>query len=481
MIEYNDRSSAWWIKDSYSEKEIQELVQWGLNHFWMQNHQMADLVAPDGYRVMVKGRGCHIYDINGHRYIDGLAGLFLKNIGHYWPEVAEAVREQMLTLTYANSGAYSTIPGILLAKKIAELTDHAMTRVFFCGGGAEAVEIAVKMARQYRYMSGKHKATKIISRRGQYHGSTYATMSIGNHGNSSSGMFEPLMHGSFQVDPPYCYRCPWGFENKTRFDCCMLSVRALENVILGEGPDTIAAFIATPIPNGSQIPSKEYWPDVIELCDKYDIPIIADEVICGFGRLGTWFGMERFGITPDIMTIAKGLTSGELPAGGVVATKEIAAAFDSIDEPESFFSHGVTFGGHPVAMAAGLKNVEIIEREGLVQNSAVIGDYLYEKALNILQENHPSVGFVGGGMGLLMNIELVQNRKSKERFPGGFNGGFAKRLTELMRARGLAVRAGDSIVLAPPLTFTKELVDETIDIIDEALFQIEKEYPVKIG
>ena len=481
MIEYNDQSSAWWIKDSYDENEIEQLVQWGLSHFWMQNHQMSDLVAPDGYRVMVRGKGCHIYDINGNRYIDGLAGLFLKNIGHHWPEVADAVKEQMLSLTYANSGAYSTVPGILLAKKISELTGHLLNKVFFCGGGAEAVEIAIKMARQYRYISGKKRATKIISRRGQYHGSTYATMSIGNRGNSSNGMFEPLMYGSFQVDPPYCYRCPWGFENRTRFDCCMLSVGALKNVIESEGPDTIAAFIATPIPNGSQIPHAQYWPDVKELCERYDIPIIADEVICGFGRLGTWFGMERFGITPDIMTIAKGLTSGELPGGGVVASQKIAEAFDNSSETEGFFSHGVTFGGHPVVMAAGLKNIEILEREGLVQNSAEIGNYLYEKALSILQENHPSVGFVGGGMGLLMNIELVQNRKSKERFPGGFNGGFAKRLTELMREKGLAVRTGDSIVLAPPLTFTKDLVDETVDIIDRSLFEIAKEYPTKSG
>ena len=477
MVQPDSNKSAWWIKDSYSDSEVDQLVQWGLEHFWMQNHQMADLVAPGGYSIMTRGEGNYVYDIQGRKYIDGMAGLFLKNIGHRWPEIGEAVSEQMTTLAYANSGAYSTVPGILLAKKVAELAPGDLNRVFFCGGGSEAVEIATKLARQYQFITGNASRTKIISRRGQYHGSTTTAMSIGNRGRRTHGMFEPFQPNAIQVDPPYCYRCPWGFQDRTNESCCMLSVKSLENIIEGEGADTIAAFIGTPIPSGNQIPADEYWPMVRELCDKHGILLVADEIICGFGRLGTWFGMERFGVQADIMTIAKALTSGELPVGAVVASKRVADAFDNAEGEMGQFHHGVTYGGHPAVMAAGLKNLEIMERENVVDNADVVGRYLYDKAVSVLQENHPTVGFVGGGLGLLMAIEIVKDRKTKERYPGGSDGAFAKRFTDLVRDKGLAIRVGDSITLSPPLTITKEIVDDIIEILDQSLTEMEREFP----
>ena len=261
----------------------------------------------------------------------------------------------------------------------------------------------------------------------------------------------------------------------------MQSPRALENIIQGENPDTIAAFIATPIPNGSQIPADEYWPTIREICDRYNIVLIADEIICGFGRLGTWFGMERFGITPDIMTIAKGLTGGELPVGGVVASEKIADAFDNAEGPESAFQHGVTYGGHPAVMTAALKNIEIMEHNNLVANADQMGQYLYDKAMGVLQENHPSVGFIGGGMGLLMSIELVQSRKTKEPYPGGPQGEFAKYLTNKIRGYGLATRASTSITLSPPLTITKGIIDDIIDILDRAIGEAERKFPTSKG
>ena len=477
MVQPDSSKSAWWIKDSYSEGEIDQLVQWGLEHFWMQNHQMADLVAPGGYSIMTRGEGNYVYDIQGRKYIDGMAGLFLKNIGHRWPEIAEAVSEQMTTLAYANSGAYSTVPGILLAKKVAELAPGDLNRVFFCGGGSEAVEIATKLARQYQFITGNASRTKIISRRGQYHGSTTTAMSIGNRGRRTQGMFEPFQPNAIQVDPPYCYRCPWGFQDRTNQSCCMLSVKSLENIIEGEGADTIAAFIGTPIPSGNQIPASEYWPMVRELCDKHGILLIADEIICGFGRLGAWFGMERFGVQADIMTIAKALTSGELPVGAVVASKRVADAFDNAEGEMGQFHHGVTYGGHPAVMAAGLKNLEIMERENVVENADVVGSYLYDKAVSVLQENHPTVGYVGGGLGLLMAIEIVKDRKTKERYPGGSDGAFSKRFTDLVRDKGLAIRVGDNITLSPPLTITTDIVDDIIEILDQSLTEMEREFP----
>jgi adenosylmethionine-8-amino-7-oxononanoate aminotransferase len=290
-------------------------------------------------------------------------------------------------------------------------------------------------------------------------------------------MFDSMIPGgNIQVDPPYCYRCPWGFEDRDRGTCCMQSPRALENIIKGEDPNTIAAFIATPIPNGAQIPADEYWPAIREICDRYDIVLIADEIICGFGRLGTWFGMERFGVTPDIMTVAKALTGGELPIGGVVANQKIADAFDNAEGSDSAFQHGVTYGGHPAVMTAALKNLEIMERDNLVENSDQMGQYLYDRAMAVLQENHPSVGFVGGGLGLLMSIELVQDRKTKEPYPGGPQGDFAKYLTNKIRGYGLATRAADSITLSPPLTITKEIIDDIIDILDRAIGEAEQEF-----
>ena len=477
MVQPDSSKSAWWIKDSYSEGEIDQLVQWGLEHFWMQNHQMADLVAPGGYSIMTRGEGNYVYDIQGRKYIDGMAGLFLKNIGHRWPEIAEAVSEQMTTLAYANSGAYSTVPGILLAKKVAELAPGDLNRVFFCGGGSEAVEIATKLARQYQFITGNTSRTKIISRRGQYHGSTTTAMSIGNRGRRTHGMFEPFQPNAIQVDPPYCYRCPWGFQDRTNQSCCMLSVKSLENIIEGEGADTIAAFIGTPIPSGNQIPAAEYWPSVRELCDKHGILLIADEIICGFGRLGTWFGMEQFGVQADVMTIAKALTSGELPVGAVVASKRVADAFDNAEGEMGQFHHGVTYGGHPAVMAAGLKNLEIMERENVVDNAEVVGRYLYDKAVSVLKENHPTVGYVGGGLGLLMAIEIVKDRKTKERYPGGSDGAFSKRFTDIVRDKGLAIRVGDNITLSPPLTITKDIVDDIIEILDQSLTEMEREFP----
>ena len=477
MVQPDSSKSAWWIKDSYSDSEVDQLVQWGLEHFWMQNHQMADLVAPGGYSIMTRGEGNYVYDIQGRKYIDGMAGLFLKNIGHRWPEIGEAVSEQMTTLAYANSGAYSTVPGILLAKKVAELAPGDLNRVFFCGGGSEAVEIATKLARQYQFITGNASRTKIISRRGQYHGSTTTAMSIGNRGRRTHGMFEPFQPNAIQVDPPYCYRCPWGFQDRTNQSCCMLSVKSLENIIEGEGADTIAAFIGTPIPSGNQVPADEYWPMVRELCDNHGILLVADEIICGFGRLGTWFGMERFGVQADIMTIAKALTSGELPVGAVVASKRVADAFDNAEGEMGQFHHGVTYGGHPAVMAAGLKNLEIMERENVVDNADAVGRYLYDKAVSVLQENHPTVGYVGGGLGLLMAIEIVKDRKTKERYPGGSDGAFAKRFTDLVRDKGLAIRVGDNITLSPPLTITMDIVDDIIEILDQSLTEMEKEFP----
>ena len=189
--------------------------------------------------------------------------------------------------------------------------------------------------------------------------------------------------------------------------------------------------------------------------------------------------MQRFGVQPDIMTMAKGLSSGELPVGGVMAAKKVTEAFDNAEGSDGAFHHGVTFGGHPAVMAASLKNVEIIERDNIVQNADEMGRYFYDRCMATLQENHPSVGFVGGGMGLLLNLEMVKNRRTKERYGGGPRGEYSEKFTGKLRERGLAVRAGDSVSFAPPLVITKEIIDDIIDILDESIGEMEQEFPVE--
>jgi adenosylmethionine-8-amino-7-oxononanoate aminotransferase len=336
------------------------------------------------------------------------------------------------------------------------------------------------MAKQIQYLRGNPKKTKIVARRGSYHGSTYAPMSLTGR-KEYKGIFEPLMPQVCHVEHPYCYRCPFGLNRITpeaggpqpNTECCMQPVKDFERLIEFEGPETIAAIIGTPIGSGGQIPPEGYWPAIRELCDKHEILLIADEVICGFGRLGTWFGMERFGIVPDLMTIAKALTGGYLPGGAVVARKEWSDLFDA--KEENTFHHGVTYGGHPAVMAAGLASMDIIEREGLVENADSVGRYLYERAQCLYE--HPSVGFVGGGLGLLMSIELVKDRQTKEKWSASTKE-YGKRLTNRLRQRGLAVRAGDGISLSPPLTIDESTADEIVEIIDDALREQAQEFPV---
>ncbi|MEX2356448.1 MAG: aspartate aminotransferase family protein [Thermaerobacterales bacterium] len=449
--------------------EIQTLLDDAARHYWLQNHQQRDLQVPEAYRVMVKGEGCHIYDIQGNRYLDVMGGLFLANIGHGRAEVADAVADQLKELAYVNSGAYATPAGIRLARKLADLTPGDLSRSFFCSGGSEGVEIALKMARQYQHAAGRSKKTKIIARRGQYHGSTYGAMSLASPAQYG-GVFEPHNPQVRHIEPPYCYRCPWGLQDSSA-GCCMQPVKDLERLIKFEGADTIAAFIATPIPSGNQIPPAEYWPAVKEILDKHEILLIADEVICGFGRLGTWFGMEQFNVQPDIMVLAKALTGGYLPGGAVMAGARVAEVFET-----ERFNHGVTFGGHPGVMAAGLKTIEIMERENLVENSRLMGDYLYEKAMAILYENHPTVGFVGGGMGLLMTIEMVKDRQTREQWGDKPDNPYAEAFSEKLRRRGISLRAGNQIVLSPPLTIDRSTIDDLLDVLDECITELEKEF-----
>ncbi|MGH2588982.1 MAG: aspartate aminotransferase family protein, partial [Dehalococcoidia bacterium] len=377
--------------------DVDDYVQRGIEHLWVHTQQVNDLSKPDGLLVFTEGEGIRVKDITGRSFIDAMSGLWVVAIGHGRAELAEVAAEQMRRLAYINTFAYATPPAIDLATKLAELAPGSISRVYFANSGSEAVETAVKMAKQYHYNRGDLKRYKVISRRGSYHGVTAGALSLNAATYASRVPFEPLVPGSIHVPGVNCYRCPY---EMTYPGCNVFCARTIEQTIQSEKPETIAAIIAEPISsaNANFVPPPEYWPTLRQICDTYGILLIADEVINGFGRTGKWWGIQHTDVIPDIMTTAKGISSGYLPISAVLAKKEVAEAF--VGGRKEAFSGGITFGTHPVSCAVALANIGIIEREGLVENARVQGEYMMQE-LRRLVEYHPSIGDVRG-VGLLI-------------------------------------------------------------------------------
>ena len=454
------------------DAELAEYTARGLAHLWVHNTNYADLAKPGGMLILTEGEGIWLKDAQGKRYIDALSGLWVVNAGHGRKELAEVAAEQLRNVAYINTFAYTTLPPIDLAAKLAEITVEGIERFFFVNSGAEAVETAIKMAKQYHYNAGDSKRFKIISRRGSYHGQSMGAISVNGAAYTRRAPFEPLMPGSLFVPGINCYHCPY---EKTYPACnAFCGAKAIEQLIQFEKPETIAAFIAEPIStaHGCYVPPAEYWQGIRAICDKYGILLIADEVINGFGRTGKWFGIQHFGVKPDITTMAKGLSSGYLPISCAGATTAVAERFVGTGNT---FAHNSTFGTHPVAAAVALANLGIIEREGLVENSATMGAYLKQLCL-ALAERHPLIGDVRG-IGLMLQIELVKDRATHEPFSDA--DGMNEKLTPKLLERGLLTRAGGAINLAPPLCITRPECEEIAAIIDGALTELEAE--LKVG
>lgn len=456
------------------QMDAERLRRTALEYQWIYQREPSEMAEKGEPRIFVEGHGIRIKDITGREYIDGLSGLWLKNIGYGRKEVADAAYQQMLKLTYHPSGT-TTVPAVLLAEKLAQLSP-GLTRSFFVSGGSEAVETALKIARAYHVRRGERGRYKIISRKFSYHGATGAAMWLGGGMGAAAGRsdYEPAYPGMLYAPQPLPYRCEFGAKSPA--ECAEKCAKAVEDLILFHGPDTIAAFIGEPIaaPPGIAVPGDEYWPRIREICNKYGILLIVDEVICGFGRTGKWFGIQHWGVQPDLMTMAKGITSGYIPMGAVLARKEIADAFTGSEKV--MFRHIITFGGHPVAAAASLKNLEIMEKERLVENSARMGRYFLEQ-LEDLKEKHPIIGDVRG-KGLLVGVELVRDRKTKERWPAEAN--LRERFYTKFLREGLYLRPyQDVLAFAPPLCITRSEVDDICHIIDVALGEVEEELGVK--
>ncbi|MHB0773868.1 aminotransferase family protein [Bradyrhizobium sp. 1.29L] len=447
-----------------------EIEQQALDHVWIHTARWRDLAEHDGLRVMVRGEGCRLFDSNGRSYLDGLAGLYVVNVGHGRTEIAEAMAKQARELAYVSASSYTNLPAVQLADVLASITPGDLNRFFFCSGGSEAVESAMKIAKQAQAMRGFPKRYKIIARRGGYHGATFGSMSITS--SRSEKFFGPFMYGVSFVPSPNRYRNDFGLDGEEGDLRC---AEAVEQEIEAQGPDTVAAVIGEPISvaNSTHVPAVSYWKRMREICDKHGVFLIMDEVINGFGRTGTMFATEQYGVVPDLMTMAKGLSSGYAPIGAVAVRETL---YEEFKKQDAALGHLLTFGGQAVSCAAALKNIEIIQRERLAQRSAENGKYLLER-LELLR-SHPTVGDVRG-RGLMCAVELVKDKVSKEPFAWGPAAGdhpFNRRISAAMQDRGLLTRAYMAIHLCPPLVATRDEIDQMVSIVDESLTVAEREF-----
>jgi adenosylmethionine-8-amino-7-oxononanoate aminotransferase len=445
------------------------IYQKGLDHVWIQTINYVELAERQGLHVFERGEGCTLYDARGTTWIDALAGLWVVNVGHGRREIAEAMATQAAKLAYVSSAAYTTIPAVQLAEQLAARTPGDLQRVFFSSGGSEAVETAIKIAKQTQVLRGFPKRYKIIARRGSYHGMTYGAMSLttGNR-TAQERFFGPLMDGVYHVPSPNHYRNDFGLAGEEGDVMC---AKWVEQEILFQGPETVAAVIGEPISsaNGVHIPSPKYWQLVREICDRHGVLLIMDEVINGFGRTGRWFAAEHFGVTPDIMTMAKGLSSGYAPIAATIVRPSVFEVFTS---EKNTISHLLTFGGQAVAAVAALTNMAIMEREGLAERAAEMGAYLLA-GLRGLVERHPTVGDARG-LGMLCAIELVRDKETKEKWARDSD--FIKRVNQLVMERRLLTRVWEILHIAPPLVITREEIDHIVAILDESIGIAEREF-----
>ena len=416
-----------------------------------------------GITVITKGDGVWIFDQDGKRYLDLVAGVTRPvHVGYGRKEIAQAVYDQICELPYFTPMQFANVPAITLAETLSKIAPGKIRKFTFVCDGSEAVETAIKLARQYHYFKGETKRFKIISRRGAYHGVTAGALRALGTVLPMRQIMEPLLPGTIFVESPYCYRCP---VHLTYPACDIACAKDIERLIQFEDPEQVSAFIGEPIQQGfgAYAPPMEYWKIIREICDRYGILLIIDEVICGFGRTGKWFGVQHFGIEPDIITMAKGISSGYVPLGAVGCTDEVM-------EPIDVFQHLHTYGNHPVSCAAALKNLEIIERENLIQRAWEMGAYFLE-ALKTL-ETHRIVGEVRG-TGLWTAIDLTSDKKSRVLFP-------AKNMNNIIdraKAKGLIIKTmGHALEFAPPLIIQKEEIDLAVKILDECMTEEEKEF-----
>ncbi|WP_411733529.1 aspartate aminotransferase family protein [Paeniglutamicibacter sp.] len=445
------------------------------DHLWMHMARHSPLQGGARVPIITRGQGHTLYDDQGKSYIDGLAGLFVVNAGHGRVELAEAAAKQAEKLAFMPLWSYAHEPAIDLAERLANYAPGDLNRVFFTTGGGEAVESAFKLAKQYFKLQGKSGKYKVISRALAYHGTPQGALAITSLPDMKTP-FEPLVPGTFRVPNTNFYRAPEQFADNEK-DFGLWAAERIREAIEFEGADSVAAVFLEPVQNsgGCFPPPPGYFQRVREICDEYDVLLVSDEVICAFGRIGSMFACDDFGYVPDIITCAKGMTSGYSPLGAMIASEKL---FEPFKHGDTTFYHGYTFGGHPVSTAVAMANLDIFEREGLnqhVKDNAPIFKSTLEKLKDL-----PIVGDVRGA-GYFYGIELVKDKKTKETF----NDEESERLlrgflsTALFDA-GLYCRAddrGDPVVqLAPPLTVGPPEFDQIESILRSVLTEAENHF-----
>ncbi|MFB5283391.1 aspartate aminotransferase family protein [Peribacillus asahii] len=438
------------LKDVKVDKELMELDK---KHFIHPTSSIAQQQANGPSFIFTEGKGIYLTDITGKQVIDGMSSLWNVNIGHGREELAQVAQEQMSKLAFSSCfGTISNEPAIRLASKLASIAPGDLNAVFFTSGGSESNDTAFKLARHYWILKGQPNRQKIISRTQSYHG-------VAMGATSATGL-KPFRDFTNSITPDF-------------YHVDGTSSEALREAIEQEGPETIAAFITEPVQGagGVNIAPEGYLQEVRKICDEYGILMIVDEVITGFGRTGTMFGVNHYGVVPDMMCFAKGVSSGYAQLGGVLFSEKM---FDDLKElSKGTLLHGYTYSGHPTACSVALKNIEIIERENLVENAKLMGEELL-KGFKYLQSNHRIVGEVRA-LGLIGGIEIVKDKLTGESFETPLS----PKLAEEAAKRGLIIRTvtfdQDTLVFAPPLVINKAEIERMIDILDETMLAVEKE------
>lgn len=435
-------------------------------------HPMIDPKAVVAHPPLIIDRadGVHVFDLDGRRYLDTVASLWNVNVGHNRPEIKQAITSQLDKLAYWSTFQNTSNPPAieLSARLMAMFAPERMSKVIYSSGGSDAIETALKVARQYWQLEGRAQRTKFISLKWGYHGVHFGGASI-NGNPLFRQAYEPLLPGCFQVESPYLYRNSWGETDPAAL--ARRCAEELDRAIQYQGPDTVAAFIAEPVQGagGVIVPHESYWPLLRTICDKHGVLLISDEVVTGFGRIGSMCGARAWGVVPDMMAMAKGINSGYVPLGATLLSGRIASAFEKPGVPAALM-HGYTYSGHALACAAANANLDIVQREDLPANAARVGALLQQRLPELTRHAH--VGDVRG-RGLMAAVELVADRGTKA--PLAAPAPYVQTLVRTARDEGAIVRVqGNRLILSPPLVYTPAHVDATMRVLHAAFEAAER-------
>ncbi|MDT8317571.1 MAG: adenosylmethionine--8-amino-7-oxononanoate transaminase [bacterium] len=455
-------------------KDKQTLEKIDQKHIWHPFTQMKEW-EEEAPLIIEAGEGNRLIDVDGNRYLDGVSSLWVTVHGHRKKELDDSIRAQLDKIAHSTLLGLANVPSIVLAEKLIAIAPEGLTRVFYSDSGSTAVEIALKMAFQYRQLKGQKGKTRFIALKEAYHGDTIGSVSVGGM-ELFHDIFRPLLFDAIRVMTPHCYRCEKGLE----YPACNLSCLEDVEAVMKERSDEIAALVMEPLVQGAAgmiMHPEGYLKGVRELCDRYDVHLILDEVATGFGRTGKMFASQHEGVSPDLMAVAKGITGGYLPLAATLATEEIYDTFKGEYSELKAFFHGHTYTGNPLAAAAAIANLELFESEGTVEKAGQRSLYLTEALKKIANMEH--VGEVRQ-KGLMVGIELVENKKTGK--PYLFEMRMGHRVIMEARSRGLIIRPlGNVVVLMPPLSIWDDEIDEMIDTLYASIIKVTAATGIKVA